>query len=123
MAEGRLQDRHILVVEDEYLIATEICEALTAAGAKIVGPASTVRDAVALVTSGTRMDGAVLDVNLRGTMVFPVADELRARGVPFIFATGYDETSIPERFLDATQFEKPLDITRLADAIVPMLRR
>jgi hypothetical protein len=56
----------------------------------------------------------VLDVNLRGDMVFPVADALRARGIPFAFATGYDGWALPERFADAPRVEKPFKGFRVA---------
>src|SRR4051794_18564375 len=94
MAEPRpdaLRGRRLLVVEDEYLIAASLARELEGRGAEVVGPAGSVRDALALVEAeGDRLDGAVLDINLRDERVYPVADALVARGVPFIFLTGYD---------------------------------
>lgn len=102
-----LQGRKILVVEDEYLIALQVATTLGDAGAEVVGPIGTLRGALGVVAADESLDGAVLDVNLRGELVYPVADALAARGVPFVFATGYDQTVIPERFADATICDKP----------------
>ena len=107
MADDLLKGRRILVVEDEYLLADDISVILTDAGAQVTGPCATVADAVA--KAGTAdLDAAILDVNLRGEMVFPVADALAERRIPFVFATGYDQWSLPDRFADAVRLEKPL---------------
>src|SRR4051812_19908821 len=110
MPEASLQGRKILVVEDEYLIADDLRKALEDAGAEVLGPVPTVEDARALVEEQGTIDAGVLDINLRGEMIFPVADVLAARGVPFLFATGYEEWSLPERFANATRLEKPLKV-------------
>lgn len=107
MTEQTLQGSSILIVEDEYLLADDLAEALTEAGAQVLGPLASVEEAAAFVTGVAAIDAAVLDVNLRGDMVFPVADALRTRGIPFVFATGYDEWALPERFSDAPRVEKP----------------
>ncbi|MFZ3485498.1 response regulator [Sphingomonas sp. 3-13AW] len=120
MIDDCLRNRRILVAEDEYLIADDLRDALTAAGAEVLGPFPTVTDAIAFVDAGTAIDAAVLDINLRGDMIFPVADALRARGVPFVFATGYDEWSLPERFSGATRLEKPVSAHRVTAAIRPL---
>jgi hypothetical protein len=60
-----------------------------------------------------RLDGAVLDINLHDKRVYPVADALKARGVPFVFATGYDASMIPEPYVSAPRYEKPVDKARL----------
>ncbi|MBY0329969.1 MAG: response regulator [Acetobacteraceae bacterium] len=88
-----LRGKRILVVEDEALVAMLMEDGLADAGAEVVGPASSVEQALELVewaaarTGG--LDAAVLDINLQGTVVAPVADRLAALGVPIIFATGY----------------------------------
>ena len=117
MTEHSLRGCAILVVEDEYLLADDLCSALANSDAIIVGPVATVDQAIALVRGTERLNGAVLDVNLRGEPVFPVADELAARQVPFVFSTGYDATAIPERFQHVPRCEKPLNMFQLVKAI------
>src|SRR5688500_8003036 len=90
-----LRDRRLLVVEDDYAIASDLEEALEAHGAHVIGPAGTVADALELIAAQAEIDGAVLDIDLHGERAYPVADALRGRGVPFIFATGTTPRSSP----------------------------
>ena len=90
-----------------------------AIGASVIGPAATVDDALRLVAATDRLDAAVLDVNLRGAMVYPVADALTARGVPFVFATGYDSTVIPPRFSGVKRCAKPVQFARMMRTLFP----
>ena len=83
-----LRDKRILLVEDEALIAAMVSDMLADLGATVIGPASSLPKAMALAQDGT-FDAAVLDVNLAGERVDPVADLLIERGVPVLFATGY----------------------------------
>jgi CheY-like chemotaxis protein len=117
MPDTGLEGRNILVVEDEYLIADDICDALINAGATVLGPCPTVETAAQLVAEQAVIDGALLDINLAGTMVFEVADKLIERGVPFAFATGYDRASIPDRFADVPRLEKPLRVAQVATVL------
>lgn len=117
-----LQDRRVLVVEDEYFIADDIAQALRKLGAEVIGPASDRAKALALLSSTERIDGAVLDVNLRGETVYPVAEALRARGIPFVFATGYDTSAIPSGYADIPRWEKPFDPHALARALPGLVR-
>lgn len=121
MTEPALDGMRILVVEDEYLLADDLRDALSDAGAQVLGPVPSVEDAQALIAAEPRIDGAVLDINLRGKMVFPVADRLRERGVPFAFATGYDAWALPERFAGAPRVEKPVKGAKVMALLVPML--
>ena len=105
---GILRGRRILVAEDEYFIADEVAEALAEAGAEVVGPAATVEAAQALARAEERLDGAVLDANLGGAMIWPVLDALTARGVPVVLATGYDAGVIPKAHADLPRCEKPV---------------
>lgn len=123
MAEQNLQGCRVLVVEDEYLLADDLSHALADVGVHVLGPVASVEDGLKLIGSESSIDAAVLDVNLRGDMIYPVADALNARGVPFAFATGYDQWSLPERFSDAVRLEKPLKAHKIAAAIGPMLRQ
>ncbi len=105
-ATSELADKRVLVVEDEFLIAMDVSAYLEAAGAHVVGPASSVNAALEALQC-TELDGAILDVNLRGEMAYPVADALTARGIPFVFTTGYDSRMVPARFADVKRCEKP----------------
>jgi CheY-like chemotaxis protein len=112
-----LQNRRILLVEDEYYIAQDLDRSFKALGAQIVGPVATVEEALFVVDSRTPLDAAVLDINLHGKQIFVVADKLRARGVPFVFATGYGPETIPERFAGVVRCEKPVDPAKIAHAL------
>ena len=109
-----LAGRRILVVEDEPLIATMIGRQMESLGLVVVGPASTVAAALDRVAQGG-FDAALLDMNLRGEPVLPVAEALAARGVPFVYATGYGET--PSGYPPAPRIGKPFRRARLDDAL------
>lgn len=117
MAKPALAGLRILLVEDEYFIVDDMAKAFRASGAEIVGPVANVSDALELVAATGTIDGAVLDINLQGEMAYPVADELRARGVPFVFATGYDDRHIPERYGHVIRCEKPVEPAKVARAL------
>jgi CheY-like chemotaxis protein len=117
MSTGFFKDFHILVVEDEFFLAQELCQSLTEAGALVLGPARSVRDALALLDATTDLDGAVLDINLNGEMVYPVAELLAKRGVPFVFATAYDSAVVPAPFGSVPHCQKPMDSVKVADAL------
>ena len=99
----------VLVVEDEYYLADDLRRAARALGAEVIGPAPTRERALGLVDESKRIDLAVLDVNLRGETAYAVADALEARGVPFVFATGYDEGTVPDRFAGVPCWTKPIE--------------
>ena len=87
----------ILVVEDEAMIAMLVEEMVLDFGSEVVGPAAKMEEALRLASDAS-LDAAILDVNVGGAVVYPVADLLRARGVPIIFATGYGAGELPSRF-------------------------
>lgn len=99
----------VLVVEDEYMIARDLSETLENAGVRVIGPVATLDAAMALLSRHDDIAGAVLDVKLRGGAVYPLAEALRLRGVPFVLATGYDLEAIAPAFRDAIHCEKPVD--------------
>ena len=115
-ASATLAGRRVLLVEDEYFIAMEMADTFEHAGAEVVGPAASVQQALELLATTERLDGAVLDMNLGGEMALPVADALNARGIPFVFATGYDRSAIPDRFAQV-HCEKPVDPQKVASLL------
>lgn len=115
--------RRALVVEDEYFIADDIRQALVALGAQVLGPFADVQDADAILISGTQIDIALLDVNVRSEMVFPLARALRSRGVPFVFMTGYGRASLGAEFQDVELWQKPLDLANALRSLANMLRQ
>lgn len=99
--------QHVLIVEDEWLIAENLACTLEDAGYRPVGPASSVAEASALIGTAT-IDAAVLDVNLGEERSFAVADGLSARRIPFIFLTGYSAHELPARFAGSCVMGKPV---------------
>jgi response regulator RpfG family c-di-GMP phosphodiesterase len=87
----------ILVVEDEFLIATALCEMLEDASAVVLGPATSVREAINLIQN-YQVDGAIVDMNLNGQWSDPIAEELNSRRIPFVITTGYGASERTERF-------------------------
>ncbi len=113
-----LSGRRILVVEDESLVAMLLETILEDMGCTPVGPAATVDDGLALATDGERLDAALLDVNVAGRQVFPVADALAAAGVPFVFSTGYGEGGLPDRWRGHPTIQKPFTEAAVRDALM-----
>ncbi len=116
----RLLGQRILIVEDEGLVALELQFAFEDEGAEIVGPAQSLARALDLATQDEEIDLALLDVDLAGENVFPVAELLRRRGVPFAFHTGHgSRTELAALFPGATTFSKPA----LPEALIAHLRQ
>jgi DNA-binding response OmpR family regulator len=116
VSERPLHGLRVLVVEDDYFIAIEMCNALREAGADVIGPARDLEAGLAAIRR-EQIDCGVLDINLRGRMAFQLATELRARKIPAIFATGYDASMIPAELADVARLEKPVDLVALRRAI------
>jgi PAS domain S-box-containing protein len=117
----RIEGLKVLIVEDALLLALELEAGLTEAGAEIIGAAADLDEAMRM-TSLT-MDAAVLDANLNGASVTPVADALKARGVPFVFATGYGDNAFTPQGYDAPIIRKPYDVTQIAAALAAVTGR
>jgi len=115
------QGQRVLVVEDEVMIAMLIEDMLAELGHEVVGPAMRLDEAVRLAKEA-EIDMAILDVNLGGTVSFPVADVLRERGIPFIFATGYGSKGIADEYRSTITLAKPFEARTMARAFEHVLR-
>ncbi|MBX3476112.1 MAG: response regulator [Brevundimonas sp.] len=111
-----LTGRRILVVEDESLVAMPIETILEDLGCIPVGPAATVPAGLTLAT-GESLDAALLDVNVAGQQVFPVAQALADRGVPLVFSTGYGEAGLPDQWRGRPTLQKPFTEAAVGQAI------
>ncbi|WP_077966458.1 response regulator [Ensifer adhaerens] len=112
-----LQHLRVLVAEDEFIVANDIALLLEEAGATIIGPTPTVRETLKSLSIADDIQVAVLDINLNGELIYPVADELARRQVPLIFFSGYDSLSLPERFSSAARLSKCLGSAELVSAV------
>jgi DNA-binding response OmpR family regulator len=110
----------ILIVEDEWLIAEALQETLREAGYIVCGPVSRAKDAVALVGDGG-IDGAVLDVSLRGENSFGIARLLVDKAIPFVFMTGYVTGDFPQDFRGRPLLNKPIDSEKLIASVERMV--
>lgn len=113
-----LNGRRVLVVEDESLVAMLLETILEDMGCTPVGPASNVDDGAAMARDTTELDAALLDVNVAGRQVFPVAEALKARGVPFVFSTGYGEGGLPDEWRGNPTIQKPFTEVAVRDALM-----
>jgi CheY-like chemotaxis protein len=109
-----LEGHRVLVVEDEELISLMLVDVLEELGAAVVGPAASVPDALRLVEQGG-MTAALLDLSLRGETVYPVADQLAAQGVPYVFITGYGQGHLAARHGHAPVLTKPFGPDQLGE--------
>jgi DNA-binding response OmpR family regulator len=117
---AKLKGRRVLVVEDEPLVSMLVEDELRDAGAEVMGPVPSVGDALRLIEAAAADGGlsaAVLDINLDGQRVGPVADRLAALGVPFLFATGYGENCDTGGHGTAPVMSKPFPPERLVAAV------
>ena len=113
-----LSGRRVLVVEDESLVAMLLETILEDMGCTPVGPASNIDEGLALATDGRPLDAALLDVNVAGRQVCPVAQALKDRGVPFVFSTGYGEGGLPEEWRGQATIQKPFTEAAVRDALM-----
>ena len=108
--------RSILIVEDEPLIAMMLEDFILSLGHEVRGPCETVGEAM-IALDGKPFDLAILDVNLKGENVWPVAIALRERGIPFVLASGGHVEPPPSEFADVAMIEKPYTIDRVSPVI------
>lgn len=116
-----LTGRRILIVEDESLVAMLLETILEDMGCETVGPVSNIDEALTLLDGGLIVDGALLDVNVAGRAVFPVAAALKARGVPFVFSTGYGQGGLPDEWRDQSTIQKPFTEATVRSALMKAL--
>jgi DNA-binding NtrC family response regulator len=112
--------RRVLLVEDDMIVAWLLEDMLADLGCAVVGPAARINRALAMIDAEA-IDVAVLDVNLNGQMSYPIADALAARGVPFVFSTGYHKDRLLERYRTFPALQKPFPLSELTDTLVKLL--
>jgi DNA-binding response OmpR family regulator len=110
----------ILVVEDDPMLAMNVEQLLEDAGCAVVGPCATVGRALEIASRGG-MDAAILDVNLRGEMIFPVADRLAEAGIPFVIVSGHSRDLLPPRHRGCRYLSKPFADNDLIATVQTML--
>ncbi len=108
----------VLIVEDESLVAMLLETILEDMGCTPVGPASTIDEGLALATGAEPLDAALLDVNVAGRQVFPIAEALKARGVPFVFSTGYGESGLSDEWRGHPTVQKPFTESAIREALM-----
>jgi two-component system, response regulator PdtaR len=115
-----LQGLKILLVEDDFIVAFDMQTLLQDYGADVLGPAATVAEGLSIV-AGSKVDAAVLDVNLNGEFVFSLAQRLREQSVPLLFATAYadDDKLFPDADKAAPRVAKPV----LPNVLITQLRK
>jgi two-component sensor histidine kinase/CheY-like chemotaxis protein len=116
---SRVRDRRVLILEDEPLIAMMTARLIREFGAAVIGPFPNTREAAEALNSG--VDVALLDVNIAGEFVYPLADALAARDVPIVFVTGYQAGAIEPRFARVPVLTKPIEREDLAIALTHVL--
>lgn len=115
-----LKGKRILVVEDEYLIASDIKSAIEQRGGEVIGPAPRLSAGLALARAEA-LDAAVIDINLDQEFAVPIARQLAARGIPYVVVTGYDGTSLPGDLRAAPRLTKPFVSRGLTDLLAEMV--
>jgi DNA-binding NtrC family response regulator len=118
-----LANRRILLAEDEGLIALDVEAMLQGFGCEVVGPLSDLED-ILLALQAQPLDGALLDVNLRGRQVFDILPEFISRNIPVVLTSGYDDASLfPHAFRELPRISKPFDQGTLHRVCITTLGR
>jgi CheY-like chemotaxis protein len=112
--------RSVLVVEDEYLIRMLLEDMLDELGYGVAAAVGTISEAQQLAANG-EFNAAILDVNLDGQEIYPVADILAKRGLPFVFVTGYGERSLPEAYRGRPALQKPFQTEQLKTTLAGLM--
>lgn len=119
--EASLHGRSVLVVEDDFYLATDAARALRGAGAEVLGPCSTEAEAREELAA-RRPDAVLLDINLGLGPDFKLAETLKDAGIPFAFVTGYDQEIIPVEFDEVERLEKPVQLRQLVSTVAKLLK-
>jgi two-component SAPR family response regulator len=112
-----LAGNRVMIVEDEALVAMALREALDELGFSVIGPFNRISEAM-IALRNNRIDAAVLDVNLGGDLIYPLADVLVADRVPFVFITGYGAEEIEPRYAHVPVLQKPIEAEALKSVFV-----
>jgi CheY-like chemotaxis protein len=120
MADSPMAETRLLVVEDEYLIRMLLEDMLADLGYTVAAAVGSIAEASQLAASGD-FHAAILDVNVDGQKIFPVADILTQRKLPFVFVTGYGEGSLPPNYRNRPSLQKPFQADRLKSTIEGLL--
>ena len=115
-SQPRLEGKTILLLEDDYYLASDACQILKDAGAEVVGPFGRGEDALEALER-CQVDAGVIDINLGTGPEFQVAEALHERGIRFIFATGYGAGVVPPALSDVRRLEKPFKASELLSAV------
>jgi DNA-binding response OmpR family regulator len=120
---GQTRKQRILIVEDDGILGEILLELLSGFGYEVIGPASDLERAQKMLAR-ERPDAAMLDVHLGGTTVFPIAEYCAEQSIPFVFLTGYSDTSmIPAKFRDRPRIGKPFDPNSIALSLEALVGR
>ena len=123
MTSPTLRGIRVLIVEDNFVVADSLRFMLTGYDATVTAVVPSLAHAEAVLARDS-VDVAILDIDLKGTSVVPLADDLRRRGVPFVFVSGYgDEQLLPEHLRSSLRFDKPVEARRLVDRLIEVVRR
>jgi CheY-like chemotaxis protein len=115
---SRLNGLRVLVVEDEAMVSMLLEDILGEFGCEVVGPAFSLQQATSLASSEPALGAAILDVNLRGAPIYPVAAILAQRSVPFVFATGYGPEGLDESWRGRPKLQKPFSAEQVETALL-----
>lgn len=117
-----LRGMRVLVVEDEPLVSMALVDELESVGAVVIGPAASVEGALDLIAT-SQIDAAILDVELQQKLIYPAADLLVARGIPFILTTGHDIDVLPEQYAKVPCSTKPAPLGEVMQTLAREIER
>lgn len=107
----------ILIMEDDYLQAADLEGLVRSERGHPIGPAASLDEGLEIVRRAGRIDCAIVDINLRGQLVYPLVERLQRRSTPIIFVSGYDRSAIPARFADIPLCQKPVQMQELRELL------
>ena len=119
--DARLKGRRILVVEDSPVVGPFTAELLADLGCEVVGPAPNMAAARELAESDGPIDAAMMDVHIRGDVVFALCEVLAARGVPFVLTSGYADWQMPDKWDDRPRLQKPYTIDQVEEMLASLI--